>query len=296
MESTPPYFRDTAELWGLADHIESHLRCLLNTTATWYLGHGWRPGFHTVFYALSYGEGTFGQWPHGDLYGDEIKRTFGKQTFTVKLPPRIMPYTAYTDCSKIFARSTESSEWQDLLSAHWTILVLAPARWSNTERELERYRDIVDLSKMTRLEAEVQFIAIGLSLICNEWAEVTDFFANILEEDANSILSPNDHDQLFYDDAVFSRSRRYFWAIDTLTQIDSYISDNIHQWTKYKEYRIQSMIDDIGKIPKIDWLDLADSNCAELIQKRDLFRKYLASFQLLRDGVSEIPQILRINH
>ena len=117
--------------------------------------------------------------------------------------------------------------------------MLAPAGWSTSELESERYRDIVDLSKMTRLEAEVQFIAIGLSHIHNEWTRVAAFFTNFLEKDANSILSPTDHDQLFYDDAIFSRSRRYFWAIDTLTQIDSYISDNIHQWAEYKKYRIQ---------------------------------------------------------
>lgn len=144
----------------------------------------------------------------------------------------------------------------------------------------------MDLSKMTRLEAEVQFIAIGLSHICNEWANVAAFFTEVLERESNSILSPSEHDRLFFDDAVFSQSRRYFWAIDTLTQLESFITDNIHQWTEYKKYRIQSMVEE--RIPEIVWLELAEHNCLELIRKRDVFRKYLASFQLLRDGVSQI--------
>lgn len=86
MESLPPYFQDKDEWLGHSHHIQAHLKCLLNSTAMTYAGHNWRPGFHTVFYALSYDHESFGQWPHGDLYGDRMNRTFGKKTFTV-IPP-----------------------------------------------------------------------------------------------------------------------------------------------------------------------------------------------------------------
>lgn len=172
----------------------------------------------------------------------------------------------------------------DRLSKHWTILELTSARyWGIKERLMDS--DALDLSNLTKLEAEVVFLAIGLSNIVASWAALVEFFHDVLAGEEDSILSPTKHDQLFFDDAVFSRSRKYFWAIDTLTQIDSLITDNIVQWAEYKEQHVDPMIN----ILKFDYLSLAEEKHSNLIQKRDLFRKHLASFQLLRDGVRPSP-------
>ena len=32
-------------------------------------------------------------------------------------------------------------------------------------------------------------------------------------------MEPNEHDNLLFDDGAFSRSRRYFWAIDCLSEV-----------------------------------------------------------------------------
>lgn len=141
-----------------------------------------------------------------------------------------------------------------------------------------------NLSEMTRLEAEVLFISSGMSHICNCWDLFVEFFNEILQQEQN-ILIPMKHDQLFYDDAVFSRSRRYFWAIDTLTQIDSLITDNIYKWTFYKKNWIESTAKVSKNMPEIGWLWLAELNHSSLLRQRELFRSHLASFQLLRDGV-----------
>ena len=32
-------------------------------------------------------------------------------------------------------------------------------------------------------------------------------------------MDPSEHDNLLFDDGAFSRSRRYFWAIDCLSEV-----------------------------------------------------------------------------
>lgn len=164
--------------------------------------------------------------------------------------------------------------------------------WSRLSQnfELDHYKNSVNLSEMTRLEAEVYFISFGLSHIQNSWEPLVDLFHRRLQEEQNFILSPAKHDELFFDDAVFARSRRYFWTIDTLTQIESFITDNIYQCTGYRKGNIEWMANDHQNMPEIGWLWLADRNCSMLIRQRDLFRSYLASFQSLRDGVNTFSQ------
>lgn len=44
---------------------------------------------------------------------------------------------------------------------------------------------------------------------------------------------PNAHDSLLFDDDSFSRSRKYFWAINYLAELDISISENIVQLGRF---------------------------------------------------------------
>ena len=109
------------------------------------------------------------------------------------------------------------------------------------EFDMYWYQDRVNLSEMTRLEAEVYFISMALRNICSSWEPLADFFNGLLQGEDN-ILSSASNDQLVYDEGVFSLSRTYFWAIDTLTRIESLITSNIHKWTSYKKDRIDANV------------------------------------------------------
>ena len=99
-------------------------------------------------------------------------------------------------------------------------------------------------------------------------------------------MKPNEHDNLLFDDGAFSRSRRYFWAIDCLSEFEASISDNITQWELYKQARVTPLFS--SKI--LPDLDLTQFRNAErqyhiLQNQREYFRRKLASTKALRDAV-----------
>lgn len=48
--------------------------------------------------------------------------------------------------------------------------------------------------------------------------EFQNFFDYALDG-GDSLMEPSEHDNLLFDDGAFSRSRRYFWAIDCLSEV-----------------------------------------------------------------------------
>ena len=93
-------------------------------------------------------------------------------------------------------------------------------------------------------------------------------------------MQPNEHDNLLFDDEAFSRSRRYLWAIDCLSEFESAISDNINQWDLYKSALppLQNELDNLQ-------LKIVERNCRLLHNQREYFRQKLASTRALRDAV-----------
>ena len=99
-------------------------------------------------------------------------------------------------------------------------------------------------------------------------------------------MCPTDHDNLFFDDETFSRSRRYFWAIDCLSEFDVSISDNINQWNQYKAARLQHLLDQ----RVLSELDMQQFKHAErylhmLQSQLEYLRRKLAATKALRDAV-----------
>ncbi|SPO02002.1 uncharacterized protein DNG_04675 [Cephalotrichum gorgonifer] len=56
-----------------------------------------------------------------------------------------------------------------------------------------------------------------------------------LLDEGDAILNPQKHDDLLFDDSTFSRSRRYFWAADSLDTFLASISDTLNQWNMWWE-------------------------------------------------------------
>lgn len=48
-----------------------------------------------------------------------------------------------------------------------------------------------------------------------------------------AIFAPDQHDRLLFDDDAFSRSRLYFWAIDSLELFIPSIAANIQEWENF---------------------------------------------------------------
>ena len=141
------------------------------------------------------------------------------------------------------------------------------------------------LGRLTKIGAEMNLIRHGLERMSDRWADFQTFFENILDS-GDSLMEPSLHDSLLFDDGSFSRSRKYFWAIDCLSEFELSLTDNIVQWQLYKNARVEPLL----MVHTLSALDLAQFKAVErqyniLKNQREYFREKLASTKALRDAV-----------
>ncbi len=275
-----PYFTTTDKVKGLWDHLDYHLQCKRRGTTTNPYSTVWN-GFHTNFYEVR--ETTEWNikelWKHGPLYGHPLGWHFRKCAYTIYTPVSV-------DTLEFSGRDLSK------MNRHWTLLVLAPDYFfddkntsfpmtasSSSRTEALGYT----LGKLTQSGAELHLIGQGLEKITQRWADFLSYFDYILDG-GDSLMKPAEHDNLLFDDAAFGRSRKYFWAIDCLTEFDLSITDNIVQWELYKAARVSS----INNLPDLDHRQLlfAERQYRVLQNQRESFRQKLASTRALRDAVS----------
>ena len=138
------------------------------------------------------------------------------------------------------------------------------------------------LGRLTRLGAELHMVGQGLERITARWADFLSYFDFVLDG-GDALMKPTEHDNLLFDDGAFSRSRKYFWAIDCLSEFELSISDNITQWELYKSARLPR-IEELAELDQRQ-LSFADRQYRVLQNQRESFRQKLALTKALRDAV-----------
>src|SRR5437667_12194073 len=78
------------------------------------------------------------------------------------------------------------------------------------------------------IDAMDEIVYKCLLSVIERWEELAEYFDEMLCE-RKALLDPEYHDSLLTDDGTFSRSKKYFWAIEFLKELDKSISDNIRQ-------------------------------------------------------------------
>ena len=78
--------------------------------------------------------------------------------------------------------------------------------------------------------------------ILAKWKQLLGYFKDILDV-SDAYFQPDQHDKLLVNDDAFSRSKKTFWAITTLKEIDKRISDNIHEISELIESRASSQVE-----------------------------------------------------
>ena len=177
------------------------------------------------------------------------------------------------------------------MNRYWTLLVLAPDHFFNDKNTSfpmgpsspsRAQASGYTLGRLTQPGAELHLIGQGLEKIADRWADFLSYFDYILDS-GDFLMKPAEHDNLLFDDGAFSRSRRYFWAIDCLSEFELSITDNINQWELYKAARVSS----IDSLPEHDQRQVAfaERQYRVLQNQRESFRQKLASTKALRDAV-----------
>ncbi|OAL49337.1 hypothetical protein IQ07DRAFT_644514 [Pyrenochaeta sp. DS3sAY3a] len=148
-------------------------------------------------------------WKLGGLYGDNtFKTSIQERAFTLAA---FFP-SGYNGDFR-FQPSTD----------YWTILLLAPSSYlgdSERLRPSSSYTFLLDL------------IARGLENATDDWNPIVDHISSLLNY---PILDPASHDELLYDDDAFTRSRMYFWAVNSLEVFIDQIKSAVEEWDHFWE-------------------------------------------------------------
>jgi hypothetical protein len=101
-------------------------------------------------------------------------------------------------------------------------------------------------------------------------------------------MKPKDYVHLLYDDATFSRSRFYFWAIRCLMAFEASITNNLERFEVYRENELGTLVKYIND-PQGTKLKNEDrkihEGCKELAILQKHIKEQLKTIESLRDGV-----------
>ncbi|KAK2784010.1 hypothetical protein FQN52_009389 [Onygenales sp. PD_12] len=188
-------------------HLSCHHRYSIGNR---YLSVGfWQEPFHLTWFRIMEEEpGQTGTWKSGKLYGDKSGRKIQEVAFTLDYIYQA-PHTA---------GSADHTY-------HWTVLLLS-AKHMRINTSFFSWAPSVIL----------YLISDALCDVSDSWEEIASHFAYVLN-DQDAIFDPQMHDSLLFDDDTFSRSRLYFWAIDSLELFKDQIAHAIKEWGFFWEAR-----------------------------------------------------------
>ncbi|CCD43002.1 hypothetical protein BofuT4_P070780.1 [Botrytis cinerea T4] len=115
---------------------------------------------------------------------------------------------------------------------NWSMLLLAP-------RFMESYMSIHSDGEHA---VDREFIAAFSGIIdrstrdiIRHWDILANYFEKLLSE-SDTILEPDLHDLLLVDDWKYSKSKRYFWALNILKEIETDIAAVVSQLEGFMDF------------------------------------------------------------
>ncbi|KAK3367609.1 hypothetical protein B0H63DRAFT_84346 [Podospora didyma] len=214
--------------------LESHMYCKRRSTDGNDFSSSWKQFHFTWFDIVSMGDGQpkthwrgrpqnwkDSSWRFGPLYGDE-NLSLCERAFTVAIFPWCSrePRYQHEDWE---ARRTRVGDQLDF----WTILLLVPPD-SFAARHLH--------AGICPAAGILELIGAGLSEAVEAWEQVRNHLYDMLD-DGGQILYPDRHDSLLFDDDTLARSRKYFWAMNSLDVFIAQISDVLKEWDDFWDAR-----------------------------------------------------------
>jgi hypothetical protein len=136
------------------------------------------------------------------------------------------------------------------------------------------------------------YIGVSTRQVCKRWQALLIYFFHLLDE-SETLLEPEKHDILLVDDARFSKSKKYFWAMNMLKEVDSDIEAVILQLIMFKDTSADSPIFSKFRIPSEELSNERQqtvvANAGKLIDElktiQKAFHEQRELARTLRDGV-----------
>lgn len=232
-------------------------------------------------------------WKSGPLYGSSKGEYIQETAFTLLFLPHLSPNNR-DDLPQPRRLVSEEKNY------YATTLVLAQAIQGD-----EGDDDGLEVNYMGISATVLEIIFKGLRQACDSWEGIRQHFDLVLNDhsdDRNPLFEPTMHDSLLFDDNQFSRSRRYFWAVDGLETFTVQIEDTLREWkdfwaareTLFRSYdeaeKQQDGVDYDNINSKYETIDAVLSRIKDQLDRleehRRIFEELHQKTMALRDGVS----------
>ncbi len=130
--------------------------------------------------------------------------------------------------------SSELSGSSRARAVFWTMVLMRPNKFQ-PPYYFERRDDLPQGHPHEMVDDMADIAHKCLLTVLDRWEVIADYFDELLCE-KRALLSPAYHDTLLTDDPALSRSKKYFWAIEFLKELEKSVSDNIRQSDRFLEY------------------------------------------------------------
>jgi hypothetical protein len=176
--------------------------------------------FHITFYEMldaKYEVNLTELWPCGELYGDG-KGLRGRRVRESALTIIAVPNGEISNC-------------KPTRTIFWTIICLRPLGFPQPHY-FERRDDLSQGNFHDMIDDMSDIVHMCLVDLLGRWEEMAEYFEDIFCE-KRAVLDPAFHDTLLTDDVTLSRSKKYFWAIEFLKELEKSVVDNIRQVDRF---------------------------------------------------------------
>lgn len=219
-----PRIRSTRET-VIREALNSHLFCARSLRAGNLFQSRWKPFHFTYVRILQPSDIQWlrnSTWDGGPLYGSSKGEYIQQAAFTLAFLPHIDPNSRFDSPYRMLRSIRREKRY------YATILALMPA---------PKDTDILEKNQSLGVTGTVlSLILKGLRRAADSWDGIRrhfDLMLNDQSDDQNPLFQPDKHDALLFDDNLFSRSRRYFWAVDSLETFSAQISDTLQEWRDF---------------------------------------------------------------
>jgi hypothetical protein len=178
-------------------------------------------------------------------------------------------------------------------SEFWTILVLLPSGRFTSQFD-ERQAQTIASKNFPLLVLMAQLCISALRSSWIGWNSLVQYVDELLGT-GDEIFDLEAHDNLIFDDDLYTRSRRYFWAINCLNKSENAIGRNTKVWVAYRDNILlpfgKRLLKE-GNVEMNKGLDGAVRECnaiqVHLEELKEQFSEQRTKAIALRDGVSPL--------
>lgn len=170
---------------------------------------------------------------------------------------------------------------------YWSMLDLRPEQFPAPHSNV-----IITLgARIDVLQAILIMADNAMKTVQSYWKDILDYFDQLISE-SDTFLDPERHDRLLSDDESFSRSKRYFWAITALKELDLSISDNLLQMKRLLDTRSSSWVESSRKGELEDARSCLQIRYREIEQIAIQLREKRQEAVDLRDGLFSASAVI----